>query len=62
MTHLLTLDPGDIANRTHDTTEPGTPLRSTWVLGWRELRQLVVLTAPRFRHREEEPDDVVYLF
>ena len=42
VTHLLTLDPGDIANRTHDTTEPGTPLRSTWVLGWRELRQLVV--------------------
>ncbi len=42
MTHLLALDPGDIADRTHDTTEPHTPLHRTWVLGWHELRQLVV--------------------
>ena len=42
MTHPLALDPGDIADRAYDTTEPDTPLLDTWVLGWRELGQLVV--------------------
>ena len=41
MAHLLTLDPGDTV-RSHDTTEPHTPLRQTWILGWREVGQLVL--------------------
>lgn len=45
VTHLLTLPPGDIADRsrdTHDTVEHHTRLRRTWILGWHEARQLLV--------------------
>ena len=40
--HLLAFDPGDTVGRTHDTTEPHTPLRRTWILGWHEVGQLVI--------------------
>ena len=42
MTHLVAIDPGGFAERTHDTTEPGTPLRRTWILGWHEAGQLLL--------------------
>ena len=40
--HLLALDPGDTVGRAHTTTEPHTPLRRTWILGWHEVGQLVL--------------------
>src|SRR5690242_19946869 len=49
VTHSLALDPGDFADRTDNTTEPHTPLRRTWILGWHQAGQLllayVLLTA-----------------
>jgi membrane-associated phospholipid phosphatase len=42
VTQLVAIDPGGFAERTHDTTEPGTPLRRTWILGWHEAGQLIL--------------------
>jgi len=42
VTHLLALQPGDIADRPHDTAERDIPLRRTWIIGWHEVRQLLV--------------------